>query len=187
MTTKQKAEEGDHSIQTNHPTTLTHAAKQQARLNLDEGQKSHYRQELERMEAELRREQRRRLTTDDFDPLVIIGRGAFGEVSVCVPLLLVDVGGGRETDMCPHVGGGTDECMTTTYMTPDPLLSPFFVLQVRLVKKKESGEVFAMKSMIKEAMLRKNQVRTLLMQGCVHALRYQTDVPSPPPMHDRKV
>jgi hypothetical protein len=32
------------------------------------------------MEAEHKREQRRRLTTDDFDPLVIIGRGAFGEV-----------------------------------------------------------------------------------------------------------
>ncbi len=37
------------------------------------------------MEAEHRREQRRRLTTDDFDPLVIIGRGAFGEVGGCVP------------------------------------------------------------------------------------------------------
>lgn len=32
------------------------------------------------MEAESQREQRRRLTTDDFEPLVIIGRGAFGEV-----------------------------------------------------------------------------------------------------------
>ncbi len=32
------------------------------------------------MEVEHKREQRRRLTTDDFDPLVIIGRGAFGEV-----------------------------------------------------------------------------------------------------------
>jgi hypothetical protein len=53
---------------------------EQARLDLDEAQKSAYRQELERMEAEHRREQRRRLTTDDFDPLVIIGRGAFGEV-----------------------------------------------------------------------------------------------------------
>ena len=52
----------------------------QARLNLDETQKKHYRAELERMEAEHKREQRRRLTTDDFDPLVIIGRGAFGEV-----------------------------------------------------------------------------------------------------------
>lgn len=61
------------------------------------------------MEAENQREQRRRLTTDDFDPLVIIGRGAFGEV--------------------------------------------------RLVKKKASGDIYAMKSMIKEAMVRKNQVK----------------------------
>lgn len=47
------------------------------------------------MEAESQREQRRRLTTDDFEPLVIIGRGAFGEVRhleitylfifICVP------------------------------------------------------------------------------------------------------
>lgn len=60
------------------------------------------------MEADNLREHRRRLTTDDFEPLVIIGRGAFGEV--------------------------------------------------RLVRKKTSNEVFAMKSMIKEAMVRKNQV-----------------------------
>lgn len=31
-------------------------------------------QELYKMEAENQREQRRRLTTDDFEPLVIIGR-----------------------------------------------------------------------------------------------------------------
>ena len=80
----------------------------QSRLNLDETQRDKYRAELQRMEAENQREQRRRLTTDDFDPLVIIGRGAFGEV--------------------------------------------------RLVKKKASGEIYAMKSMIKEAMVRKNQV-----------------------------
>lgn len=62
----------------------------QARLNLEEGQRAHYRGELERMEAEHRREQARRLTTDDFDPLVIIGRGAFGEVGW---LLLLFFGG----------------------------------------------------------------------------------------------
>jgi len=60
------------------------------------------------MEQENLKEHRKRLTTDDFEPLVIIGRGAFGEV--------------------------------------------------RLVKKKCSSEVFALKSMIKEAMVRKNQV-----------------------------
>ena len=85
-----------------------HPLTPQSRLNLDETQRDKYRAELQRMEAENQREQRRRLTTDDFDPLVIIGRGAFGEV--------------------------------------------------RLVKKKASGEIYAMKSMIKEAMVRKNQV-----------------------------
>jgi serine/threonine kinase 38 len=36
--------------------------------------------ELGKMEAQTRREGMKRLTTDDFTPLSIIGRGAFGEV-----------------------------------------------------------------------------------------------------------
>ena len=36
--------------------------------------------ELEKRESDYMRLQRQRLSADDFDPLTIIGRGAFGEV-----------------------------------------------------------------------------------------------------------
>lgn len=36
--------------------------------------------ELEKRESDYMRLQRTRMTADDFDPLTIIGRGAFGEV-----------------------------------------------------------------------------------------------------------
>jgi hypothetical protein len=36
--------------------------------------------ELEKRESDFARLQRARLTADDFEPLTIIGRGAFGEV-----------------------------------------------------------------------------------------------------------
>lgn len=34
-------------------------------------------------EAELNRKMRKKITTRDFEPLSIIGRGAFGEVRIC--------------------------------------------------------------------------------------------------------
>jgi serine/threonine kinase 38 len=36
--------------------------------------------ELERKESDYARLQRQRMSVDDFEPLTIIGRGAFGEV-----------------------------------------------------------------------------------------------------------
>jgi serine/threonine protein kinase len=79
-----------------------------SKLEIDEEQKDRIREQYLKAEAAGMREDRRRLTTADFDPLILIGRGAFGEV--------------------------------------------------RLVRKKDSSEIFAMKSMIKEAMVMKNQV-----------------------------
>jgi hypothetical protein len=64
---------------------------------------------FESHESDLLRESRKRKTTADFERLVIIGRGGFGEVS--------------------------------------------------LVREKETGAIFALKSMKKEAMIVKNQVR----------------------------
>lgn len=49
-------------------------------MSLTEGQKKAYREELGRMEAQTIRDSRKRLSTDDFESLAIIGRGAFGEV-----------------------------------------------------------------------------------------------------------
>ena len=64
--------------------------------------------EKQRLRSELARQKRRKMTTNDFIPLTIVGKGAFG--------------------------------------------------QVRLVKKRDTGEIFALKTMIKEAMVLKNQV-----------------------------
>lgn len=81
---------------------------QMKNLGLDEEAKAKLRQDLKREEMKKARSVRKRMTTDDFIPLRIIGKGAFG--------------------------------------------------QVRLVKKKDTGEVYAMKTMIKQAMVLKNQV-----------------------------
>lgn len=54
-------------------------------MSLTEEQKKAYRDELGRMEAQTIRHSRKRLSTDDFDPLAIIGRGAFGEVKTPLP------------------------------------------------------------------------------------------------------
>ena len=79
-----------------------------ASLNLTEDQKQHMRLEFKKSETNALRAARRRMSTEDFVMLRIIGKGAFG--------------------------------------------------QVRLVKKKDTGEVYAMKTMVKDAMVLKNQV-----------------------------
>lgn len=80
------------------------------RLRIPEAAKEQYRAKFLQAEADDLRDQRKRLTTEDFEPLALIGKGAFGEV--------------------------------------------------RLVRMRErfSKEIYAMKSMLKETMLMKNQV-----------------------------
>ena len=75
-------------------------------------------------ETEFLRLKRTRLGKDDFDPLVVIGRGAFGEVS------------------------GSNFSVTFTHTC----------YQVRLVQKKDTGHVYAMKILRKSDMLAKEQV-----------------------------
>lgn len=41
--------------------------------------------DLERKETEFMRLKRNKISVDDFEPLTIIGRGAFGEVSLWMP------------------------------------------------------------------------------------------------------
>ncbi|CAE7499703.1 STK38L, partial [Symbiodinium microadriaticum] len=79
-------------------------------MQLTDSDKERYRDYLMKVEADDMRDQRKRLTTNDFEALALIGKGAFGEV--------------------------------------------------RLVRMKErfSREIYAMKSMLKEAMIMKNQV-----------------------------
>lgn len=86
-----------------------HTLEQQMEaLRLTEPKREQYRQELRSQELQSMRQQRKRLSVQDFEALAIIGRGAFGEV--------------------------------------------------RLVRKTDSGEVFALKSLVKSAMVLKNQV-----------------------------
>lgn len=82
--------------------------QQMVALRLTEHKKEQYRQELRSKELQSLRHQRKRLAVGDFQPLAVIGRGAFGEV--------------------------------------------------RLVRKRDSSEIFALKSLEKSAMVLKNQV-----------------------------
>lgn len=93
-----------------HITGLQNLEKRMTEMHISESEKQRYREVFLKVEADAQRDLRRRLTTEDFEPLTIIGRGAFGEV--------------------------------------------------RLVRMRErfSREVYAMKSMLKEAMIMKNQV-----------------------------
>jgi serine/threonine kinase 38 len=79
-------------------------------MALGDVEKERYRDYFMKAEADEMKDQRKRLTTEDFEPLALIGKGAFGEV--------------------------------------------------RLVRMRErfSREIYAMKSMLKEAMIVKNQV-----------------------------
>lgn len=49
-------------------------------MALGEEDKNKYREVFAKAEADAQRDQRKRLTTEDFDPLALIGKGAFGEV-----------------------------------------------------------------------------------------------------------
>ena len=52
-------------------------------LKLTEKEKDLIKQDILHKEAELNRRMRKKMTVKDFDPLAIIGRGAFGEVRIC--------------------------------------------------------------------------------------------------------
>ncbi len=79
-------------------------------MSLAESQKDHYRDVMLKAARDAELDSKRRLTTADFEPLSVIGRGAFGEVKL-----------------------------------------------VRM-RDRFSRELYAMKSMLKEAMILKNQV-----------------------------
>ena len=49
-------------------------------MKINESEKQRYREVFKKVEADAQRDMRKRLTTEDFEPLAVIGRGAFGEV-----------------------------------------------------------------------------------------------------------
>ena len=53
------------------------------KLNLSGAEQELIKQDILHKEAELNRKMRKKITTRDFEPLSIIGRGAFGEVRIC--------------------------------------------------------------------------------------------------------
>ncbi len=59
-----------------HEQRLNKLEEEMTTMSLDEEQKAKYREILQKAEEDMSR----RLTTNDFEPLTIIGRGAFGEV-----------------------------------------------------------------------------------------------------------
>ena len=52
-------------------------------LNLSGAEQELIKQDILHKEAELNRKMRKKISTRDFEPLSIIGRGAFGEARVC--------------------------------------------------------------------------------------------------------
>ena len=54
-----------------------------AELNIPEDQASKIKQEILHNEGENLRKKRKKISIFDFEPLKIIGKGAFGEVRVC--------------------------------------------------------------------------------------------------------
>ncbi len=60
--------------------SLVQLESEMDQLALAESEKDVLRAALIRAENEAQKQMRRRLTTDDFEPLAVIGRGAFGEV-----------------------------------------------------------------------------------------------------------
>ncbi|CAM9204471.1 unnamed protein product [Choristocarpus tenellus] len=82
--------------------------KRMSQMGIGEAEKAKYRQKVWQECLTNIREGRKRMSKSDFEPLAMIGRGAFGEV--------------------------------------------------RLVRKRETGDVYALKSMLKDHMIMKNQV-----------------------------
>jgi serine/threonine protein kinase len=87
--------------------------------SIGEKKKSKLREELREEELAKMRHERKRVTLERFESLVVIGRGGFGEVS--------------------------------------------------LVRKKNSGEVFALKAMVKSQLLKKNQVEHIRSERAILA------------------
>jgi len=66
-----------------HDQEAKHARKMQLERNMigiNEDRKQKLRSTLEQEEIQLQKDSRKRVTTADFESLVVIGRGAFGEV-----------------------------------------------------------------------------------------------------------
>lgn len=97
-------------------------------------------EQLGRTESSFLRLKRTKLGLDDFKTVKVIGKGAFGEVSN-TPTPVVNG---------PRRGRGIHSTTADHHRLS---------LQVRLVQKNDSGKIYAMKSLKKAEMFKKDQVR----------------------------
>ena len=96
---------------------------------MSEERKQRQLQQLGKRESAFLRLRRTKLGLDDFRTVKVIGKGAFGEVRL--------------------------SCLPAT----SPLTLFARILQVRVVQKVDTGKIYAMKTLRKDEMLKKDQVR----------------------------
>lgn len=101
--------------------------------------------DLERKETEFMRLKRNKICVDDFELLTVIGRGAFGEVSIVqnahgdwLSYSLYFISFFLSKNLCYIIVIG--------------------IFQVRLCREKKSGNIYAMKKLKKSEMLMRGQV-----------------------------
>ena len=104
--------------------------KEMEQLNISAEQKIKVLHKYDEEQNKFDRRQRKKHTVADFELVSLIGRGAFGEVCLIV-----------------FCSGITDQSFSYSLL-----------LQVRLVRQKDTQEIFAMKVMKKKDMIKKNQV-----------------------------
>ena len=125
-----------------------------AKMDADETEINALRRRYHMRELQRMRYQLKRFTTNDFESLAVVGKGAFGEVWDHVSTLYVFL------YLFTHLLRRVCFCVTlpTTIYTIQPSRRDVAHAQVRLVRKKDTGEIFATKTMVKAAMIRKKQV-----------------------------
>ncbi|XP_010551686.1 PREDICTED: serine/threonine-protein kinase tricorner-like [Tarenaya hassleriana] len=91
--TKQKAEAAKQYIENHYKKQMQSLQERKERRNMlekklaaadvSEEEQNNLLKDLEKKEAEYMRRQRHKMGADDFEPLTMIGKGAFGEVRIC--------------------------------------------------------------------------------------------------------
>lgn len=91
--TKQKVEAAKHYVESYYKNQKQSQQERQERRNMlekkladaeaSEEEQNNLLKHLEKTETEIMRRQRLKMGSDDFEPLTMIGKGAFGEVRIC--------------------------------------------------------------------------------------------------------
>lgn len=117
-----------------------HLEKQMENMKLTNKEQSDLRKQLDMQETQFLRKTRTKTGPNDFETIKIIGRGAFGEVLI------------------PKQNKTRMELFPPPYIYTYTTVEVIDLHQVRLVKHRETQELFAMKKLLKDEMLKKEQV-----------------------------